>query len=554
MLHNLPAQHARRGATLVEVLMALLVMAIGVTSVFTLFPLAMLKSVKASQLTNAKLYEGSIEDMVLGTPQLVTGAPTWEARTIYINHGSAGVIPFPSRWVTPSSQGRLLPESNLLFFGTSGTANPRSGFLEPSFPVSPVWRPHDDDYIANRNLGGYRNNWPRPVAAYANVVPGNTADGPITWQAYRHSPLPGNWTWSAYIVDPLGFHSPSTDPTDQPVFGRIPSLSLPVGNPGNYLALDRIHCHLSSSSADGFFKLPDSYTVTLESTNALATYPVANQINLTFPDLNPDLISANSLTGSHRVVLSSTLVGTTLSVPVTIQGGLPNNPTAQELRLRIDPATIPAGFLPLVDQARIEVQSPSRYSWLMAVRLGPEGELEAQAAVVFNRTFEIEDEQGYEAEFCTSEDTNLNNTLDANEDDMWPNGRLDTNLAKIRWLYNPLEPGAGPKVKEGSYILDASHAAWYQISKIIKFNDLERVRVNANDTINPNGPYVRMVMQLDAPVKDGGVLYPEAPPAPPPPPPVRNTDFTDYRLFDGEGFAGSAVLIPGVVHVFPIRP
>ncbi len=35
--------------------------------------------------------------------------------------------------------------------------------------------------------------------------------------------------------------------------------------------------------------------------------------------------------------------------------------------------------------------------------------------------------------------------------------------------------------------------------------------MNANDTINPNGPYVRMVMQLDAPVKDGGVLYPEAP-------------------------------------------
>ncbi len=137
-------------------------------------------------------------------------------------------------------------------------------------------------------------------------------------------------------------------------------------------------------------------------------------------------------------------------MPVTIQGGLPNNPTAQELRLRIDPATIPAGFLPLVDQARIEVQSPSRYSWLMAVRLGPEGELEAQAAVVFNRTFEFEDEQGYEAEFCTSEDTNLNNTLDANEDDMWPNGRLDTNLAKIRWLYNRLSPVPAPRSKRAA--------------------------------------------------------------------------------------------------------
>lgn len=549
MRQPLSMRRLRRGATLVEVLMALLVMAIGVTSVFTLFPLALLKTVKANQLTNAKLFEGSIEDMVLGTPQLVTGAPIWEPNTAYMNSSSSGVAPFPSRWVTKSPDGRLLPDTNVLFFATSGASNPTSGYQTPAFPTWPIsslprhWRPHDDDYVTNFNRGAYRNAWPRPVTQPGNLSPNNTPDGSITWIPYRHSPLPGNWTWSAYMVDPLGYHSPSTSPFDQPLFGRISGFAAPANN----LALDRIHCQLSPAAANAIFRLPDAYNVSMEAANVLASYPAANELNLNFPDIKPELIQSGSLTGLHRVILSSTLVGTTMEVPVQVGSGYPNNPTVQDLRLAINPATIPAGFLPLVDQARIEVQAPSRYSWLMAVRLGPEGQMEAQAAVVFNRSFEIDDEQGYEAEFCMSEDTNLNNTLDPGEDDMWTNGRIDANLAKIRWPYNPTEPNNGPKVKEGAYILDANHAAWYQITKIIKFNNQEKVRVDASDSINASGAYYRMIMQLDSPVKDGGTLVL------PSSPPVRNTDFTDYRLFDGNGYAGSAVLIPGVVHVFSMK-
>lgn len=536
MLHNLPAQHARRGATLVEVLMALLVMAIGVTSVFTLFPLAMLKSVKASQLTNAKLYEGSIEDMILATPQVIMGAPEWEARTQYDYATTpipANVWPYPSRWaMAPTTSG--LPASNTLYYATnvsSGSAPFLSGFSAPFTPSG----------TANRLGGAYRINIPAP-----GTPPNYQDNATFEWFPYKHSPLPGNWTWSGYMVDPLGFHA-TPGGSDQWSFGRIQTLVAPANNG---LAPDRIHCQLSSDSADKFFKLPDSWSVALETTPVIQTYSPAtpNLLTLTFPDLKPELVDAVTLSNNNRIILSSTLVGTTLEVPIEVGSGLPNNPTAGSpvLQVYINPATIPAGFLGLVDQARIEVKSPSRYSWLMAVQLGPEGQLEAQAAVVFNRSFEIEDEQGYEAEFCASEDTDLSGDLTnvnmINEDTMWPNGRIDINMAKIRWPAT----ADGPKVKEGSYILDANHVRWYQISKIVKINDQERVRVDANDNPSATGTYIRMLMQLDSPVEDPGTLVI-------PPNTFRNANFSDYRLFDTQDFAGSAVLIPGVVHVFPVN-
>lgn len=528
MRQPLPLGRTRRGATLVEVLMALLVMAIGVTSVFTLFPLALLKSMKANQLTNAKLYEGSIEDMVLATPQLVTGAPPWEPRSQFAHATSAGTWPYPSCWaMKPTANG--LPDSNTLYFATNPASNPPpnlTGFSDPFFASS----------TPNRVGGAYQIIYPPAIGTAPPSVEGTN----YTWFPYRHSPLPGNWTWTSYIVDPLGFYGTSTGVADQASFGRIQALVAPA----NDLAPDRIHCQLSSSAADQVFKLPDSWNVVLETTNVGVTYSTATptELTLNFPDIKHELIDRSSLSTNYRVILSSTLLGTTLSVPVLVAGAFPGNPTPQDLRLLVNPATLPAGFPAPFDQARIEVQSPSRYSWLMAVQLGPSGELEAQAAVVFNRTFEIQDEQGYEAEFCVSEDTNVNGTMDGGEDDMWPNGRLDTNLAKIRW------PAAedGPKVKEGNYILDANHARWYQITKIIKINNEERVLVDASDSVNAAGPYYRMLMQLDSPVEEPGSFDTGSSIE-------RNTDFTDYRLFDTTGFAGSAVLIPGIVHVFPIN-
>lgn len=61
----LPAlRSTRRGATLSEALVALLIMAIGVVSLASLFPIAVLKTAKANQLTNATNIRYNAESMI----------------------------------------------------------------------------------------------------------------------------------------------------------------------------------------------------------------------------------------------------------------------------------------------------------------------------------------------------------------------------------------------------------------------------------------------------------------------------------------------------------
>ena len=493
----------RRGATLVEVLMALLIMAVGVTSVFTLFPISILKAIKANQVTNAKLYEGAIQDTLLTHSQLWTGAPVWSENTVYGQAGTVATI--ANRWVTPKPDGRLLPDTNQLFRcvaaspGTSGTRG-------PAFAINTNWSP-------TSYAGGYQNAAGAP----------NSQDGALTWTPYRHSPYRANPLWSAYVVDPLGWHRANL-PMVQTQFGNITS-----GDTTIALAMDRIHCQLGLDAANGIFRLQDSWNQIIETTSVVVSVPGPGLIDIQFPGINPDLILANSLTTNHRLVLNSTVnppAGSTVTpraivIPIVRPNPNPtpypnNNSSPDTVRVL---GTLPtsyttAGFYP--DTASLEVQAPGRYSWLMAVHSGPRGEFNAQCAIVFNRSFETVDEQGYRAEFCVTEDAG---------DTMWANGRPDTNIAKVRWLYDPdTDP---PKIKEGGYIFDASHGYWYKIQKI----EVNAERVTAADAPNTTGTYVRTIMTLSDQVQVNS-----------------GTVFNDY-LVNGTNDC-QAVLMPGVVHVF----
>jgi len=63
----------RLGATLVEILMSLMVMSIGLVSVASLFPISMMRSIQATQLTNAALLNYQCEDYTRAFPWLVYG-------------------------------------------------------------------------------------------------------------------------------------------------------------------------------------------------------------------------------------------------------------------------------------------------------------------------------------------------------------------------------------------------------------------------------------------------------------------------------------------------
>ncbi|WP_459555776.1 type IV pilus modification PilV family protein [Lacunimicrobium album] len=61
----------RTGATLIEVLMALMIMSIGVVSVATLFPLALKRAVQATQLTNSQILREQVIEMLKVHPELI---------------------------------------------------------------------------------------------------------------------------------------------------------------------------------------------------------------------------------------------------------------------------------------------------------------------------------------------------------------------------------------------------------------------------------------------------------------------------------------------------
>ncbi len=71
-LPKTPPLHKRGGVTLTEVLMAILVMGIGVVAVATMFPLSVLKSVRASQLTRAAILCINARAQIQANPQLLS--------------------------------------------------------------------------------------------------------------------------------------------------------------------------------------------------------------------------------------------------------------------------------------------------------------------------------------------------------------------------------------------------------------------------------------------------------------------------------------------------
>jgi len=81
---------SRRGASLTEVLMALMIMAIGLSSIFTLFPLSIVRSVRATQLTNSQLMYRNVEQLFRVKPDYFavhyrsgTNNSTWPTKNTY---------------------------------------------------------------------------------------------------------------------------------------------------------------------------------------------------------------------------------------------------------------------------------------------------------------------------------------------------------------------------------------------------------------------------------------------------------------------------------------
>ena len=120
------ASSAPAGLTLVEVLMSMLVTGIGILSVIVLFPLAFVRAVQATNLTNGTILRYNAESLFDADPtDLVYIYPFWEPRP-------AITLPVRMFWLprTPAATITTSPSTgpgNIRGHGTSLAAHGRNG-------------------------------------------------------------------------------------------------------------------------------------------------------------------------------------------------------------------------------------------------------------------------------------------------------------------------------------------------------------------------------------------------------------------------------------------
>ena len=215
----------RTGATLTEVLMGLLIMSIGVVSVFSLYPITVLRSIKATQSTNARVTFENALATTLGEGLAINGAAPWRPN---VNYGVGDVVTAvpsdgqsivdPVRYMCVFSDGNL--------DGTSDDGGV-SGGAEPAWPTE---------------LGSTNTGLPPLPPGGSNAAIDN---GQLAW-IIAADPNPGDgaeWPGGVTLGTPYAGLSGGSLPT--PIYGNVQSLEslsggVHVVDPLGWLRLEQV--------------------------------------------------------------------------------------------------------------------------------------------------------------------------------------------------------------------------------------------------------------------------------------------------------------------------
>lgn len=486
--------HARRrGTTLSEVLVSVLVMSIGVVALATLFPISVLRSLQATQLTNATILRYNAEAQIRTVPELVNVGSDWQPTTNY----AVGTIVVPA-----TETRRRIPA--MAFKATTGG-----------------------------NSGGTEPDW--------NKANGNsTNDGAAVWQTYR---------LRNYVVDPLGYHLVASGTPMQNYWGNDGTNPFnPLTNPNNppttrpALPIYRFPGFgaTNESLAAAACVLPDTWThhadsvrlsnLTATSIDLDGTDAAELATSVVTTDTVPDRIILIDDTG--RRSQTRTVTGVTAGV----SGARINWPTGQPL---------PAGFTPV--KARVE-SLVRRYTYLLSVRRGSSGTANIDVVVMFNRRYLDEVERVYSAQFMeeiangldgqpgvVGVDDDQNGTVDDNSEKGTP-GSDDIARNFVIIQYNSTsEPK--PFYKKGGYVCDVMNLRWYRIIDV--YEPLVQTIAGAL----PQGGFTADTLDTSMTSADRFVRLTLDQPI------LENSTY----LTNGDIYGG-AILMPGIVDVFPIRP
>jgi len=446
---------ARAGATLSEVLISLLVMSIGVVSLATLFPISVLRSLQATQLTSAANLRYNVEAYLGVNPKLYTIGSPWQRSTKY----DVGDLATPTGCCT---------DSIVLYCTVAGT----------SATVEPTW---------NTNNGA------------------TTTDGSVTWQTYR---------LLNYVVDPLGKHLVETNyrqTTNGDYFGYNPATNLPIqvlrAFPGAGTLNTRIFFPPNDPNTPTYYgfivddaiaadlaMLSDSWISQAESTSV--SYALGATV-CTLGDIQSDLTQttptipqfgsppspAQIAVSQSRIVFFDITGNISHTRPITeISGSI----TAQKISWKPPPFTpgspptgqivvpalsgpLPRGFIPV--RARVETKE-RRYTWLLSVRRSGDS-FEMEVVVFFRRPFSGRDERVFPATFTGITDlgydqkpgvAGFDDDDNGTDDDASEIGYVGTDDTARNWVVLQYDgTSEKPFVKKGGYVTDADNLRWYRI-------------------------------------------------------------------------------------------
>lgn len=411
MNNRLRSPQKRSGATLVEVLMSLLIFSIGIVSVFTLFPVSLLSSIQATKLTNSKILSDNVVELVRTNPGILHP-------------------PHPRNSTTYTLKGEWQPNT--------------------AYSV--------DDYVTPRATAG--NLYPQPFLVYVCTTAGTSGSGEPTWLTSGSiTDGTGSLEWqtislnsdnSNYVVDPLGRHLAGDDTAK--TFGSNNATLLGFGSDG----LSRTDGTVGSfPAAQGLFAQPDTWTAVIEEVPSGVT-----ATSVTFPaSVDIGGISATN----HRVVVKSLDGRRAASRSISNRSGQTINLSGGNLPGWLDSPGE-------VGSVRVESFN-TRYSYFITVRRpGAFDKPTITAVMVFNRSFALDDEEVYDANFGNSGYT---------DDTTVQDGGLGTDQIKVAWDGE----NKAPLMREGNYVFDARNALWYQITNIQRDDANENAVITVDRSI-----------------------------------------------------------------------
>lgn len=404
--HQTSAESSR-GVTLVEVLMALMIMSIGVSAVAVLFPIATLRSIQATQLTNGAIVKYNVEELINMNPGLIFDPdgdladalryPTAATRR------TARIAAITEHYRSPAARNYIvdpfgfynhLADGNPGFaavFGNDGTSPlgiPRfggglrltNGKRVPSAPPAPP--------VAPPALSGAELEALRLRA----IEIANQGDG---WETQVDAE-PAGLAPGAVVL--AGDHDLSQVPTAQ--------LALPSSG-GNYLVAD-----------------PDMYRIVLFSENG--------KFSQAFPLVAIDLATNTAYYTEDLDYDGARDPGEDVNM-----NGI------------ADVRTLPNEFAAGVSRVLLQSRKMSDYSWMLNVRRRGDGMARSVDVIVkFSDGADLASERVYEATFV-------------------PSSVVPPVTSRSVWVKKTVgPPAADPNIRKGKFIFDAVNAIWYRIQDV----------------------------------------------------------------------------------------